>query len=100
MLPPATRCRTEDSWAPLQPCCSLLCLWHLQADQLPGGIDGIYTLVSCKNGRPMYRRKESPPGEDRVLWYSHQYGDWDIAKGTEPNEVRPGLGQRCWCRPG
>ncbi len=77
-----------------------VCLVHLQADQLPGGIDGIYTLTSCKNGRPMYRRKESPPGEDRVLWYSHQYGDWDIAKGIEPNEVRPGLEQGCWRRPG
>jgi hypothetical protein len=68
----------------------------LQADQLPGGIDGIYSLLSCKNGRPLYRRKESPPGEDRVLWYSHQYGDWDVAKGTEPNEVS----QRCWGMPG
>lgn len=58
-----------------------------QADQLPGGIDGLYTLVGCNNGRPMYRRKDSPAGEDRVLWYSHQYGDWDVAKGTEPNEV-------------
>ena len=39
-----------------------------QADKLTGGLDGAYKLVSCYNGKPMYRRNKSPAGEDRVLW--------------------------------
>lgn len=58
-----------------------------QADKLNGGLDGIFQLVSCYNGKPMYRRKGSPAGEERVLWYSSTFGDWDVSKGTDPNEA-------------
>ena len=27
--------------------------------------------------------------EERVLWYSAQYRDWDLSNGTSPREVRP-----------
>jgi hypothetical protein len=57
------------------------------ADLLRGGIDGNYKLTSCHNGRPLYIREKSPKGEDRVLWYSTGFGDWDISNGTVPNEA-------------
>lgn len=50
-------------------------------------MDGVYQLVSCYNGKAMYRRKNSPADEDRVLWYSSTFGDWDVSKGTDPNEA-------------
>ncbi|KAG2429240.1 hypothetical protein HXX76_011009 [Chlamydomonas incerta] len=58
-----------------------------QADRLKGGLDGVYQLTSCYNGKPMYKRKNSPAGDDRVLWYSSTFGDWDVSKGAEPNEA-------------
>lgn len=58
-----------------------------QADKLTGGLDGTYKMASCYNGKPMYKRNKSPAGEDRVLWYSSTFGDWDISKGSDPNEV-------------
>jgi hypothetical protein len=59
-----------------------------QADKLTGGIDGTYKLSSCYNGKAMYSRtKPSPDGEDRVLWYSSTFGDWDLSRGKEPNEA-------------
>lgn len=58
-----------------------------QADKLKGGLDGVYELTSCYNGKPRYTRKKSPAGEDRVLWYSSTFGDWDISRGVEPNEA-------------
>ncbi|GLI62884.1 hypothetical protein VaNZ11_005657 [Volvox africanus] len=58
-----------------------------QADKLNGGLDGVYKLTSCYNGKPMYKRQSSPAGEDRVLWYSSTFGDWDISMGGEPNEA-------------
>eukprot|EP00983_Pelagomonas_calceolata_P041507 1138103-Pelagomonas_calceolata.AAC.6 len=27
------------------------------------------------------RRKNSPPGQERALWYSSTFGDWDLSKG-------------------
>lgn len=57
------------------------------ADMLTGGIDGNYKLVSCHNGRPLYVRENSPAGEERVLWYSTGFGDWDVSNGTAPNEA-------------
>lgn len=110
---------------------------------LTGGLDGVYEVWSCENGRPLYKRKKSPPGrkysclqsypayvnkdipalsacllrhrsspfslkirhtilydtaghtdmhllhgaEDRVLWYSAQYRDWDISNGSVAQEV-------------
>ena len=52
----------------------------VQASNLAGGIDGIYVLSSCYNGKPMYRRKASPANEERVMWYSSTFGDWDVSK--------------------
>lgn len=57
------------------------------ADKLPGGVDGEYKLYGCHDGRPAYRRVNSPAGEGRVLWYSRGFGDWDVSKGDEPNET-------------
>ncbi|KAK9824591.1 hypothetical protein WJX72_011552 [[Myrmecia] bisecta] len=51
-----------------------------------GGLDGVYKVHSCENGRPLYKRDGSPSNEDRVLFYSTQYRDWDITNGTFPQE--------------
>ncbi|GFH19617.1 uncharacterized protein HaLaN_16587 [Haematococcus lacustris] len=59
---------------------------YYSADKLVGGLDGVYKLVACYNGKAMYKRSKSPAGEDRVLWYSSAFGDWDISKGTDPND--------------
>jgi hypothetical protein len=32
------------------------------ADQLAGGLDGIYKIAGCFNGRPKYVRQKSPEG--------------------------------------
>ncbi len=29
---------------------------------LSGGLDGVYAVWSCENGRPLYKRQQSPPG--------------------------------------
>jgi hypothetical protein len=58
-----------------------------QADKLAGGLDGVYKFVSCYNGKALYQRQKSPTGEDRVLWHSSTFGDWDVSRGTEPNEA-------------
>lgn len=58
-----------------------------RADKLAGGLDGVYQLTACYNGKALYMRRKSPTGEDRVLWYSSTFGDWDVSKGTEPNEA-------------
>eukprot|EP01024_Parvocaulis_polyphysoides_P052543 TRINITY_DN51968_c0_g1_i1.p2 TRINITY_DN51968_c0_g1~~TRINITY_DN51968_c0_g1_i1.p2 ORF type:complete len:145 (-),score=23.83 TRINITY_DN51968_c0_g1_i1:6-440(-) len=52
---------------------------------LKGGLDGVYSLAGCLNGRPKYVRYE-PLGQERVLWWSQLFADWDISSGTEPNE--------------
>lgn len=57
-----------------------------QADKLPGGLDGIYTLSGCHHGRPMYKRKDSPAGQERVLYYAKNYSDWDVSNGSTPND--------------
>lgn len=54
------------------------------ADLLTGGLDGIYTLSGCHNGRAMYKRKDSPAGEERLLWYAKSFHDWDLSRGSEP----------------
>ncbi|MEW5306342.1 MAG: hypothetical protein WDW36_008811 [Sanguina aurantia] len=43
-----------------------------QADKLSGGLDGIYTLSACYNGKPLYKREQSP------------VGDWTVCCGTPP----------------
>ncbi|EIE23585.1 hypothetical protein COCSUDRAFT_65999 [Coccomyxa subellipsoidea C-169] len=53
---------------------------------LSGGLDGVYAVWSCENGRPLYKRQQSPPGQDRVLWYSVQYRDWDVTNGSVAQE--------------
>lgn len=62
-----------------------------RADKLKGGLDGVYQLKACYNGKALYMRRASPAGEDRVLWYSSTFGDWDVSKGTEPNEAEVGV---------
>jgi hypothetical protein len=57
-----------------------------QSDLLPGGLDGRYQLAGCNDGRPAYRRIGSPPGQDRWLFYSAGFGDWDISSGVVPDE--------------
>lgn len=56
------------------------------ADRLEGGLDGTYKLVSCYDGKPMYRRVTEPLEENRVLWYNIYYGDWEFSTGDEPSE--------------
>ncbi len=63
------------------------CRVGAQADKLTGGLDGVYKLSSCYNGKAMYKRVDSPAGENRVLWYSSTFGDWDVSKGSDPNEA-------------
>ena len=31
-------------------------------ENLAGGLDGTYAVWSCENGRPLYKRKDSPVG--------------------------------------
>jgi len=69
------------------PCAILLKGVDKHADLLKGGVDGTYKLTACHNGRPLYVREKSPKGEDRVLWYSTGFGDWDVSNGTAPNEA-------------
>ncbi len=73
------------------------------ADLLTGGLDGLYRLVSCFDGKPWYRRLAGPPGEPRSLFYNEFYGDWQFSSSEEPSEVRARRGaavvvSRC-CRP-
>lgn len=56
------------------------------AQLLKGGIDGVYKAFSCQGGRPMYKREGSAPEEERVLWYSSEYRDWDISNGSTPQK--------------
>eukprot|EP01025_Chloroclados_australasicus_P059193 TRINITY_DN7475_c0_g2_i3.p1 TRINITY_DN7475_c0_g2~~TRINITY_DN7475_c0_g2_i3.p1 ORF type:complete len:352 (-),score=57.18 TRINITY_DN7475_c0_g2_i3:436-1491(-) len=55
--------------------------------QIPGGIDGTYRMKGCYQGRPKYKREHSPKNQDRTLWYSAMFSDWDISAGQEPNEA-------------
>jgi hypothetical protein len=57
------------------------------ADRLAGGLDGAYSLVSCFDGKPSYRRAGSPPGEPRSLFYNEVFGDWQFSSSDEPSEV-------------
>eukprot|EP00884_Botryococcus_braunii_P016135 jgi/Botrbrau1/3204/Bobra.37_2s0034.1 len=52
---------------------------------LPGGIDGVYEVTTCENGRPMYSRKTMKAGEERVIWYSSEFGNWDLTNGSVPS---------------
>eukprot|EP00775_Hariotina_reticulata_P008131 gene8131-8325_t len=63
------------------------------ADLLPGGIDGIYSLMQCQNNRPSYAREGSgaskaagkakaSTGHGRWLSFNSEYDEWDIA--TQP----------------
>eukprot|EP01025_Chloroclados_australasicus_P058143 TRINITY_DN727_c1_g2_i2.p1 TRINITY_DN727_c1_g2~~TRINITY_DN727_c1_g2_i2.p1 ORF type:complete len:457 (+),score=33.01 TRINITY_DN727_c1_g2_i2:163-1533(+) len=51
---------------------------------LEGGIDGVYNVVGCHNNRPKYVRLDQK-GQERVLWWSSVFGDWDINTGSEPD---------------
>eukprot|EP00192_Tetraselmis_astigmatica_P013680 CAMPEP_0117677416 /NCGR_PEP_ID=MMETSP0804-20121206/16733_1 /TAXON_ID=1074897 /ORGANISM="Tetraselmis astigmatica, Strain CCMP880" /LENGTH=333 /DNA_ID=CAMNT_0005486697 /DNA_START=142 /DNA_END=1143 /DNA_ORIENTATION=- len=51
-------------------------------NKLDGGIDGTYKVIGCHAGRPLYKRSnEKKPEEDRLLWYSALYKDWDFNEG-------------------
>jgi hypothetical protein len=39
------------------------------AKKLAGGLDGTYALWSCENGRPLYKREQSPAGRARPTWH-------------------------------
>ncbi|GLI61755.1 hypothetical protein VaNZ11_004221, partial [Volvox africanus] len=58
-----------------------------QADKPNDGLDSVYKLTSCYDGKPMYKRQSSPVGEDCALSYSSTFGDWDISMGGEPNDA-------------
>lgn len=60
---------------------------NAQVPLLAGGLDGIYRVHTCENGRPAFRRITNPDGEDRLLWYSSKHKDWDISNGTKPEEM-------------
>ncbi|GIL70403.1 hypothetical protein Vretifemale_1170, partial [Volvox reticuliferus] len=57
------------------------------ADLLTGGLDGIYLLAGCFEGKPIYIRSRysGPPGEDRVLYYNPEFGAWEFSVGREPS---------------
>ncbi|EFJ50969.1 hypothetical protein VOLCADRAFT_88131 [Volvox carteri f. nagariensis] len=56
-------------------------------DRLTGGMDGLFLLAGCFEGKPIYIRSRysGPPGEDRVLYYNPSYGSWEFAVGREPS---------------
>ncbi|KAG2498301.1 hypothetical protein HYH03_003562 [Edaphochlamys debaryana] len=57
------------------------------ADRLEGGMDGLYLLAGCFEGKPVYlrRRLGYPEGEDRVLYFNPNFGAWEFSVGREPN---------------
>ncbi|KAL3141724.1 hypothetical protein ABBQ32_004406 [Trebouxia sp. C0010 RCD-2024] len=56
------------------------------APLLVGGMDGVYKMLTCKNGRPMYKRDTQDKKGERVLWYSSMHRDWDFTNGSTPKE--------------
>lgn len=56
------------------------------APGLSGGMDGVYKVVTCENGRPLYKRDTKDKTVERVLWYSSPHQDWDITNGSSPQE--------------
>lgn len=56
------------------------------APGLAGGMDGVYKVLTCENGRPMYKRDTPDKAAGRVLWYSAPHQDWDITNGSTPQE--------------
>lgn len=59
-----------------------------QADVLLGGLDGLYHMVSCFDGKPLYRRKHGKGASvaPRVLWYSAYYGQWQFSESDNPSQ--------------
>jgi iron-regulated transporter 1 len=57
------------------------------ADLLIGGIDGVYKIIGCHHNKAKYQRVNSPPGEDRVMFSSPDFGDWDIAKALKEDDI-------------
>lgn len=55
------------------------------ADRLQGGLDGVYYLSGCFDGKPMYHRSEGPQDEPRVLWWSYDYADFEISTSSDPS---------------
>ncbi|KAF5835058.1 hypothetical protein DUNSADRAFT_8002 [Dunaliella salina] len=59
---------------PILPDNSVSCDIKIEVKQSPPGgaaaadIDGIYKLESCYNTKPLYRRENSPPGQERTLY--------------------------------
>mmetsp|Transcript_20774 Transcript_20774/g.57669 ORF Transcript_20774/g.57669 Transcript_20774/m.57669 type:complete len:353 (-) Transcript_20774:245-1303(-) len=47
---------------------------------LHGGLDGLYILNNCYDNRPSYTRKDSPPGEGRMVFFDSFYQDWGIKR--------------------
>lgn len=56
------------------------------APNLVGGMDGIYKLSTCENGRPLYKRDTTDKAAERVLWYSAPHRDWDFTNGSKSQE--------------
>lgn len=56
------------------------------APGLAGGMDGVYKVLTCENGRPLYKRDTPDKAAARVLWYSTPHQDWDITNGSTPQE--------------
>ncbi|GLC73630.1 hypothetical protein PLESTF_001401800 [Pleodorina starrii] len=57
------------------------------ADRLAGGLDGVFLLVGCFEGKPLYIRSRAsgPPGEERVLYFNPYFGSWEFSVGLEPS---------------
>eukprot|EP00892_Ulva_mutabilis_P006098 jgi/Ulvmu1/3860/UM018_0079.1 len=49
--------------------------------RIPFGIDGLYTMIGCFRGFPVYSREGKTRLERRILWFSHVFEDWDVIVG-------------------
>lgn len=48
---------------------------------IPWGIDGVYKMVGCYSGFPVYKREGKTRLQRRFLWFSSVFQDWDVGLG-------------------
>lgn len=61
--------------------------------RIPFGVDGVYKMIGCFSGFPVYQREGKTRLERRILWFSHVFEDWDVIAGdfTRDQINRPPL---------
>lgn len=52
-----------------------------RSGNIPWGIDGVYKMVGCYSGLPVYKREGKTRLQRRFLWFSSVFHDWDVGLG-------------------